>query len=263
MRSHLFVLVATLFVFFSLRSLVTPSVGYTAAPSVSRVYLPIVFTAPRNTPTPTPLPSPLPTNTPSPTNTPGPSSPQIAHTTLYSDLANYTHILGEVINYSGSPIFDAVVTVTYYNANGSVAGSHDTYAYASMIQPGERSPFDNLSQPQTGWARYVLSLSYSTSSYTTYSHAFFLSGQNQWSDSSYEYYAGTITNTSGQAQQFPKVILTGYDASGNVVVADFTYANGLTNYTINPNQSASYQDSVTLDQASGVSSMTFLVEGSQ
>src|SRR5262249_28373068 len=135
------------------------------------------------------------------------------------------------------------------------------YALATMIQPGERAPFDNLSQPQAGWSSYTLSLAYSSSSYTAYSHAFTLSGQNQWSDYYDEHYAGTATNVSGQALQFPQVILTGYDASGNVVVAAYTYLNGLSNYTLNNGQSAPYQIDVALSRAYLVSQTSFLAEG--
>lgn len=244
-----------------------------AVSSAHQTYLSLIFISPPATATPTP--SPIPTNTPTPvstatrtpsplptaTKTPAPTNPQIAHTSLYVDSANYTHVLGEVINYSSAPIYSASVTVTYYNSNGSTAGTEQIYTYTTMILPGERSPFDGIAQPQPGWASYKLILTYSGGATLTFSHAFGFSGQSQWSDSFEQHYAGTITNMSGQAQDFPAVVLTGYDASGNVVLADFTYATGLSDDTINAGQSAPYELDEPLDRASLVTSTAFVAEG--
>jgi len=178
---------------------------------------------------------------------------------MYVDSIGYTHLQGEVQNYSGAPVYDAKVSVTYYNANGSVAGSDYTYTYATLIQPGEKDPFNAISNPQSGWTTYVTSLSYDTTDYVTYSHSFSFTGQNQFSDSFYEYYTGQVTNTSGQTLQFPEVLITGYDASGNVVVTDFTFANGPN--TIAAGATQSYQFDELLSRSLLVASTAFLAEG--
>jgi hypothetical protein len=253
-----------------------PAAADPAASVVPRVFLPVVFSnsvaqipaspTPTLTSTPsataTPTPSATPASaTPTRTSTPQPTVPQVAHTSLYVDSVNYTHVLGEVINYAGSPIYYANVAVTFYNANGTVAGSGTWYTLTTMIQAGERSPFDALMQPQPGWSAYTLTLGYDTTTFLTYSHAFAFSGQNQWSDSFETHYAGTITNVSGQTLQFPQVVMTGYDGAGNVVVAQSTYVGGLTNYTINDGQSGPYEIDVLLSRASLVAQTAFLAEG--
>ncbi len=222
-------------------------------------YLPVVFSS---LPTSSPTPTSVPTSTPVvlPTNTPSPASPDIEHTSLYVDSINYTHVLGEVVNNSGATIYYPMITVTFFNADGSVAGTHQTSTYASMVQNGEKASFDDISQPQAGWSRYTLALSYEGSTYLTYSHAFAFSGQNHYSGSLYEYFTGLITNNSGQSLQYPMVILTGYDSTGNVVVADFTYANAAS-YTLAPGETAPYEIDVPIARASLVAGTAFVAEG--
>lgn len=225
----------------------------------NRVYLPMIYGNPYLA-SPTPVPPPTSTPKPIPTSTPIPSPPQIAHSSLHVDSINYTHVLGEVVNGSGSTIYNPSIIVTFFNADDTVAGTHQTYTYASMIQSGEKASFDNLSNPQSGWSRYTLSLSYDTSTYTAYSHAFVFSGQNQYSDAYSQYYTGQITNTSGQTLKYPQVISTGYDANGNVIAVEYTYANAA-NDQIAPGATAPYQISIPLNEAASVTKMAFMAEG--
>jgi hypothetical protein len=166
-----------------------------------------------------------------------------------------------VANNSSQAIFFAQVTVTYYKADNSVAGTEYTYTFATMIQPGERGAFDNLQQPAVGWVRYALSLSYQTSGFISYSHAFAFSGQNQFSDCCLEYYTGQVTNNSGMTLSFNKVVLTGYNAQGNVVLADFTYANS--GNSLSPGAGGPYQLLEDLSQANQATSIAFLAEGQE
>ena len=244
----------------------TPSALASAAASsgVNSVYLPAIFTAPPTpTSTSTPVPTPRPTATPMPTatSTPVPATAQIVHTSSYVDSIGYTHFLGEVINNTGAPIYFVRITVSYFSSDGTVHGTDFTYTEASMIQNGEKAPFDDIQQPQAGWSYDTTSLSYETTDFVTYSHAFQLSGQNQYSDGFDEHYVGQITNVSGQPQTFVKVILTGYDGSGNVVLADFTYPNG--SNVISPGATVPYDLIESSDRASLVQSASLIAEGQQ
>ena len=75
-------------------------------------------------------------------------------------------------------------------------------------------------------------------------------------------YTGNMTNQSGATMNNPLVVLTGYDGSGNVVLADAQPAQTNGQGTLARDAVATYILMEPLDRASLVNSTAFLAEGS-
>jgi hypothetical protein len=202
-------------------------------------------------------PSPVPTIIATPTSSPV----QIQHTAQYTDGSGLLHILGEVLNGTGAAIYDVRVVATYFNDDGSVFGTGSPNRYMPMVLNGEKVPFDI--QLQKGWKSYPLSVSYQTTNTLgeAFSHSFrFVASQISPSAKGATITA-QVTNTSGCFLALPEAVLTGYDASGTVILVDYAIVFSENGENLLPGQSATVTFGVPSDRANLVKSTATIGEG--
>lgn len=153
---------------------------------------------------------------------------QIVSYSSYIDSVGYYHIVGEVLN-TGSSTLDYVrLDATFYNQSGTVVGTDFTYTSLSNILPGRKSPFKIL----FGAASVVPKIHHFAVSCTSTSvtsapiQGLKILSNSSYTDSiSYIHIVGEVKNIGPIATTYLKVIATGYNSTGNVVVYDFSYAN--------------------------------------
>jgi len=204
-----------------------------------KLYLPIVF-KPGGAPTPSPSPTPTPVSTssptPAPTATPIPGTVDVLNVAQRSS-SSYVYITGEVQNNTGGSIYDVEIAVTFYNADGTVAGSTCGYAYYYWVPNRTRAPFVLITSPQAGWSWYKLSTSWDTGSYIAYNHNFSIMNTNAYWSGSVYYVVGEIRNDTAYTWQFVRPVVTVYDSSGRVIDAEDTY---VASTNLAPGQTSSF-----------------------
>lgn len=207
----------------------TPSLTPTASPTPTATKTATATRTPTFTSTPTwthtPTRTHTPTLTPTPTSTPYPQGVLVLCTRQFTpQYSSYTYVVGEVLNNTGSPVYDVHVVATFYGADGRIMGTDDSYARYDMVLPGEKAPFLIMVQPQAGWARYEVSVaSYNHSTFLTYNHSFTFLGLNSYESGSYRYVVGEVRNDTLETWTFVEPVVTFYDSTGCALYTDFTF----------------------------------------
>jgi hypothetical protein len=204
--------------------------GLTVRVNVSSLEAPSITALPTDTPVPsTAIPS-LPTDTPVPstaipslpTATPTPSLPQLeilSHQS-YED-AGWFHIVGEVRNNSDTPMEFVEIVATLYDDAGQVVGTDFTYTELDVIPPGAQSPFETGTDEWAGATNYKLQAQGSPG--TMPRQDIVILSHSHYEDLGWLHVRGEVQNTGDTPAEFVKIVVTLYDAAGNVVGTDFTY----------------------------------------
>lgn len=156
----------------------------------------------------------------------------------YDDEIGYTHLVGEVLNNTGSNREFVRVTATYYNSVGSVVATDYTYTDRFTLRPGWRSSFHLFKQIPTTAVRYTVRVSSSSS--TTASPVRNLSlarGPSYTDDGGYRHYPGMFKNGNTYTIEFAQVSATFYNSVGTVIDTEYTYADP---HTISAGASSPY-----------------------
>lgn len=173
-------------------------------------------------PTDTPIPQAH-TPTPSlPTAAPTPSLPQLqilSHQS-YED-AGWFHIVGEVQNNSDTPMEFVKIVATLYDDAGQVVGTDFTYTEIDVIPPGGKSPFETGTDKWAGTTNYKLQVQGSPG--TLPRQDIVILSHSHYIDGGWLHVRGEVQNTGNTPAEFVKLVVTLYDAVGNVVGTDFTY----------------------------------------
>ncbi len=135
----------------------------------------------------------------------------------------YLHILGEVINNSGSAVEYVKIVASLKDNADKVVASDYTYSKLEVIPPGGKSPFDLTYSPSDmvyTWDLYVQgrATTYSDPGLEILSHSTYVR-------SSYRHVAGEVRNNSDKTKKYVKIIITGYDVDGKVCYVDYTYSD--------------------------------------
>jgi hypothetical protein len=190
--------------------------GLAVRVNVSLLEAPSITALPTDTLVPsTPLPS-------LPTATPTPSLPQLeilSHQS-YED-AGWFHIVGEVRNNSDTPMEFVEIVATLYDDAGQVVGTDFTYAELDVIPPGGKSPFETGTDKWAGTTNYKLQVE--GSSGTLPRQDIVILSHSHYIDGDWLHVRGEVQNTGNTPAEFVKIVVTLYDAGGNVVGTDFTY----------------------------------------
>jgi hypothetical protein len=186
----------------------TPTTTSTLSPSAT------------STPTSTPLPSATPTTT---------SSPQIVAILSSSTYTSSSsrHIVGEVRNDTLSNVRYVKVIVSMYDGNNVFVGTDYAYTLMDILTPAQRSPFRVLiSDPPASFHHYTLKIEWSaTTTQPLQGLVIVGSGDLPASIENWHYVYGEVRNATGGAANYIKIVVTGYDALGTVVMVDYGYTS--------------------------------------
>jgi len=168
------------------------------------------------------------------------------------------HVVGEVENLGTSSAQFVKVLATLYNETGGIVDTDFTYTYVDVIAPGERSPFkltfwDLSATPERCRIQWQ-----SRETGQLPERLVTVSNIRGYYDSDYKAFKvmGEVVNDSGFAVEFVRIVLTCYDADGEVVSCDFTYSA----LDAIPPGGTSPFDAWISGQASRVESFRYIVE---
>lgn len=219
--------------------------GRTPTPTPTEILLVTPTATPKLPPTGTPSAThtPTPTRTATPTPTPTPTIVVSGEVVVASSKAftvtlgtqTDIHIVGEVRNDATANAQSVRVTATLYDASGIGLGTASTTAYQEILAPGQRSPFKIVSPYPQGYDHYTLSLSYG---FTTEQPLAPLQPLNvsEYYDGCDKrlYFFGEVENTTAQNIEALQVVVTLYDASGEVINVEDTGYTGVFRNLLGP-----------------------------
>lgn len=157
----------------------------------------------------------------------GPALEVLSHNE-YTDLLGYMHIVGEVENTGSDTLTFVEVVASLYDAQGTLIGAESTYASLSILPPGQASPFHIISLGDaSNVVTYKLQAQGDTSSFMVFNTEFIevVSSSTFVDMLGYHHIVGEVANTTDETLVFVEIVATVYDADGEVVAADFTYAS--------------------------------------
>src|SRR5258706_1131935 len=173
-------------------------------------YLPIVYG-----------PQPSPTSTVVP-----PSTLVILSSRSYVETTS-RYVVGEVYNGRSSPVYFVKIAARFYDAANALVAVADGYTFLDETAPGQRNPFKVLlTNAPSSIVRYDLSLTFQTSSFITYQPITVLSQQTR--DNFGVEVFGEVRNDQTKEMQAVEVVVTFYDAAGQVVETDFGFPSATT-----------------------------------
>lgn len=173
------------------------------------------------TATPTSTSTSTATQTPTPTSTPG--KVLIVGRVLLLTRASGLVYIGEVQNQSSYPVSLTKISVTGYDANGSIMFVEDGYTRRYEISPWERACFEVYVD-----GRYIApnSTGFISSWYVNIGSSLALNARNVSIDltvPSIPQVLGEIENSNSQTANLPRAIVTLYDSFGNVISCGANY----------------------------------------
>lgn len=235
----------------------------TLAQTVPNLHLPLVMrggdSLPTSAPTPTatprvrmtPLPIPTPTripptptltatNTPGPTDTPVPSGDVVVLSStafVPYEGSGGLYIVGEVQNLTTANAGLIRINAVLRDSNGLILTGTDGYALINTLVPDMISPFRIifLEAPES-WASYELTVTWDTFG-TDPIGLDIVSHEGYFGQLDSFRVRGTVRNQTGEARDFVQVVVTAYNADGQVVGADASFTNPT---TLQPGQQVAY-----------------------
>jgi hypothetical protein len=139
------------------------------------------------------------------------------------------YIVGEVRNDTLSNVRYVKVTVSMYDGNNVFVGTDYGYTSLDILKPTQRSPFEILIlDPPASFHHYTLKVEWSTTTTQPLQGLGIVSsGDRPASIENWHHIYGEVRNDTGGAAKYIKIVVTGYDALGIVVMVD----NGYTSQT--------------------------------
>ncbi len=144
----------------------------------------------------------------------------LSHTS-YSDGAWY-FIVGEIRNNSTQPMASVKIVATLYDGSGNVVGTDYTYTELDVIPPGGKSPFETGTDQWEGATNYRLQVQGSSSEPSR--EDVVIKSHTYHTDGDWLIIVGEVENTGRTDAESVRIIITLYDAGGDVVGLDYTYA---------------------------------------
>jgi hypothetical protein len=137
--------------------------------------------------------------------------------------AGWYHIVGEVRNNTNVPMQFVKIVVTLYDDYGNITGTDFTYTALDVIPPGGKSPFETGTNVYAGTTKYMLQVQGREG--TLGRQDLVIHGDSYYVEYGWLHVIGEVQNTGTTPAEFVKLIVTLYDASGNVVGMDFAYTD--------------------------------------
>jgi hypothetical protein len=152
----------------------------------------------------------------------------------FVDSVGTDNIVGEVRNDGSTDLEQVTVDFSFMNAANQVLGTDSTNAMVERLAPGEKSPFLLTFSKPAGYDHSVISVTASDAAAPP-NHNFTTALPNEFNDGfGLHHIAGTVRNDNTIDADFVNVVLTFYNAGGQVVdaasefVDDDTIAPGAT-----------------------------------
>ena len=175
---------------------------------------------PTFTPTPTDAQPPAEAVVPANTPTPGTSPLEILSHHSYEENGLF-HIVGEVRNNSVEPMESVQVVATLYDDANSIVGKGFAYTLLEVIPSDGKSPFETITGEYAGVTHYDLEAQGNPGSLPRQDVV--VAGHRHYEEGGLLFVGGEVQNTGDSSAEFVEVIITLYDAAGNVVGTGFTY----------------------------------------
>jgi len=182
--------------------------------------VPTATSAPTSAPKPTAIP---PTRTPASSSTmPTPKVPPLEILSHQSHIdGKWAHIVGEVRNNTNAPIEYVKIVVTLYDSNNKVVGTDFAYTELDVIPPGGKSPFETGTDKWAGVTTYKVQVEGRKGSLPR--QDLVILSHESYKDGKWLHVRGEVQNTGTTPAEYVKLVVTLYDANGNVVATDFSY----------------------------------------
>lgn len=193
----------------------TPFPISTATPTRPVVTATVTATATRPPTTPTPG-TPVATPTSGTPATPPPANAVYvrSHSSFLRDGTLF--VVGEVVNGTAGAVYRVRVTATFFNSNDQILATEEGLAYLAQTSPDQRNPFKlHLENAPSDITRYELSLSWDDVSVISYQDFTVISQELRQSDG--PLIAGELRNDFNENLGSAVVVISLYDAGGNVV----------------------------------------------
>jgi hypothetical protein len=156
--------------------------------------------------------------------------------------SGYVYVVGEIRNQGSSSFEFARVNINYYDSSNNLIATDYTYAWEQVVDPGNRSPFEDVMSEPAGFDHVALAGVSAEPASQASNRNFTTSISNTFTDSGgYQHLVGTVTNDNTSTDSFVKVLFTFYDGSGTVVDTDYTYISSDSNSDLASRQSASFE----------------------
>lgn len=197
--------------------------------------------SPTPTQTPSPTPTAIPTNTPTPTATTAPDViVESSNIFVPYDASSNWYLVGEVRNNTDSNVRFVRINATLRDSAGNVVDSDYSYSMIDVLTPQMESPFRIIFTDPPEWSTYELNVTWDETSEQPYPLQ--ILNHTTYFDSYDAYHAaGEIQNQYDENRDFVAAYLTLYDASGEVIGAEYTYTNP---DELTPGQTASFDAEV-------------------
>jgi len=140
----------------------------------------------------------------------------------YTD-GGWFHVVGEVQNNSETAMDFVKIVITLYDESGGVVGTDFTYTELDVIPPGGKAPFSSGTDEFGDVASYEVQVQ--GSECDTPDQVLEVVSHDSYVDGGWLHVRGEVKNSGEADQEFVKIVVTLYDASGAVVGADFSYTD--------------------------------------
>jgi hypothetical protein len=126
------------------------------------------------------------------------------------------HVVGEVVNALGAPVFHVRVVGNFYNESGQLVATQETYGFLVQTSPDQRNPFRlTVENPANDISRYELAVSWEEISVVSYQDLTVLSQEVR--ENNGQEVAGEVQNDFTENLGSVVVAVALYDESGAVV----------------------------------------------
>ena len=137
-------------------------------------------------------------------------SVQVVSTSSWTDSIGNIHIVGEVLNGSGQ--FEQFIEIDFglHNAANTLIRTEFTFTQADVLAPGERSSFDDIFTPPSGYDHYWISNITSQARSAPPNHNFATTVTSVFTDViGAQHVVGTVTNNNSTTDTFVEILFTG------------------------------------------------------
>jgi len=185
---------------------------------------------PTTTAAPTTTSPPTTTAVPTTTNPPTTQPPEdpveiLSYTGVKDDYGYYT-IYGEVQNNLGYNLEYVKIVASYYDNRGQFLGSSFTFTEMDILKPGQKSPFELSSFPDTFTPSEVeLQVTYSRAYSKPFEGITILNHSGKSSTYGCYEVIGQVQNNSNVDASYVKIVCTYYNGNGKVIGCAFCFTD--------------------------------------
>jgi hypothetical protein len=158
------------------------------------------------------------------------------------DAAGFEHVVGQLVN-NGPGVASLVqVNLNFYNSANVLLSTDFTFATVDNLNPGEKSPFEDIFTPPAGYNHYRITGISPSPFPSPPNHYFTTTVTNSFVDIIGDtHIVGTVRNNNTRTATFVEPIFTFFNGA-TTVASDFTFVNTDANSDVGPGQTASFEE---------------------